>query len=274
MVVEVFSTTTKEQLRLNVMNLSRVMDTQGGVGTGTPKTSEICRVCGLMSDEEHFHGVSSRARAIFNYAFGVFFQDIATWLILGLVVAAFIQVAVPGTGFQQSWVGRHSSVQVLLAIIGGIPLYSCATATTPLAAVLISKGLNPGAALALLLAGPATNISSIFAFRREFGLRVTTVYYTALLGFCWILGVGFNVVWPVIARYPSLTAVSHSTTLSWLVTGIPGWLEVACAWILVVLSLRVWGSAIRSRLAGEQGHLHDHDHDHAAIVDTKGDRCD
>ena len=139
--------------------------------------AEICRVCGLMTEQEHSHGFTSRIHAIFSYAFGTFFRDIATWLIFGLVFAALIQVLIPSEAFHASWIGKYPGIQIFLAILIGIPLNTCATATTPLAAVLLAKGLDPGAVLALLLAGPATNIGNVFALKREFGSRITFVYY-------------------------------------------------------------------------------------------------
>ena len=269
-IVEFFSTSTSEDLRVNVLKLSRIMETEDVVGCGDTTcgdTAEICRVCGLMVTDvkEHDHKSFARIRAIFGYAFGTFFKDIATWVMIGLILAALLQILMPAGGLDATWFGRYPNIQVLFAIIAGIPLYSCATATTPLAAVLLAKGLNPGAALAFLLAGPATNISSIFALKRELGARVTTVYYVALILSCWGLGIAFNLVWPFVLKYPELTQIAHGSALQWI-HGIPDWVEVGGAWILVVLTAHLWLRATIHRVVhghGEDDHAGHNHGDHA-----------
>jgi hypothetical protein len=248
-VVEYFSASTREQLRQNVLKLAP-----------GPKadSEELCRVCGLLGpQDQHRHSTPARARAIFEYAFGAFFRDIATWLIIGIAAAALIQVAVPSEGFRESWLTGHAWLQVLLAIIVGIPLYACATATTPLAAVLLAKGLDPGAALALLLAGPATNIGNVFALKRELGARVTAAYYGSLFVFCWLIGMAFSAIWPLFAQVPWLAAVSGGAVSEWLAHGMPGWLEIGSAWLLIFLTLNVWYHSVMHRHRHEE---HEHAH--------------
>lgn len=268
-VVELFATNTKEELRLNVLKLSRIVDDSTKDGRGKKETSEtadICRVCGLMvrSDAEHAHELGARIRAVFSYAFGTFFKDIATWVMFGLVFAALLQVLLPGGGINSIWLGRYPNLQILFAILAGVPLYSCATASTPLAAVLLTKGLNPGAALALLLAGPATNLGNIFMLKREFGSRVTAIYYATLLVCCWLMGVGFNLAWPAIQKSPALTQIIGGSAGSWVHP--PDWLEIVSAWIIFSLTLNLWirSTADRMRHGHEphDHHGHDHHHDH------------
>jgi len=270
-IVEAFSVSRRDDLRVNVMKLARAIekDLEPSSATSVSQSaedaqiarnaSEICRICGLMSSAEHKHGTWARTRAIFDYAFGTFFRDIASLLIFGLLIAAAIQVLTPSDLFREGWLNRHQYVQVFLAILIGVPLYSCATATTPLVAVLLTKGLDPGAALALLLAGPATNIGNVFALKRELGKRITTVYYISLIGLCWALGVMFSYFWPVVAKYPSLTQVGSFGGSDWSTHLIPGWFEIACSWILILLTLKVWGQNI---FAQKHHHNHDHDHEH------------
>lgn len=252
-VVEIFSKTTREELRTNVLKLSRCDD---DCGTVHPKEADICKVCGLLTEEEHKHGALAKAKGIFSYAFGTFFRDIASWLIVGLAAAALIQIAVPANAFSEGWLARHPIFQIVMAIVIGIPMYSCATATTPMAAALLAKGLNPGAALALLLAGPATNIANVFALKRELGARTTFVYYAALIVFCFVLSVALSLAWPLIEQVPALTQVSKMSGLDWLVRGVPGWIEVFSAWLLVILALKIWASSFFAQASGHEGHAH------------------
>ena len=67
-----------------------------------------------------------------------------------------------------------------------IPLYICASASTPVAAALILKGVSPGAALVFLLAGPATNAATIIIVGRFWGRRAT-IAYLASIAFCSLL---------------------------------------------------------------------------------------
>jgi hypothetical protein len=207
----------------------------------------------MMENDGHGHGVAARVRAIFSYAFGTFFRDIASWVVLGLVLAALLQIALPPSVLEAELFRRFPGIQILLAIIVSVPLYSCATATTPLAAVLLGKGLNPGAALALLLAGPATNIANVFAFRREFGGRATTIYYAALLIFCWIFGMAFNMLWPTLSQFPALTETfGGGGGAEWFTHAAPAWMEVASAVLILGLTALVWARSLR-RL-GEHAH--------------------
>ncbi len=62
----------------------------------------------------------------------------------------------------------------------GIPIYICASASTPIAAALILKGISPGAALVFLLAGPATNAATLTLVGRFWGRAATTVYLISI----------------------------------------------------------------------------------------------
>ena len=103
--------------------------------------------------------VLGAARQVVRYGFGELFDDVAWWLVLGLVLSAIVEVALPADVFQGLWGGGLASMLVMLLL--SIPLYTCASSSTPMAAALAIKGLSPGAALVFLLAGPATNLGSL-----------------------------------------------------------------------------------------------------------------
>ena len=69
---------------------------------------------------------------------------------------------------------------MLMMLAVGIPLYICATASTPIAAALILKGVSPGAALVFLLAGPATNVASLTVLFGVLGKRAAAIYLAAI----------------------------------------------------------------------------------------------
>lgn len=154
----------------------------------------------------------SKIMSAIHYGFWTFFQDIALWIVLGLGIAALLIVLLPENAFH---VIGNPVLQIVLAISVGIPLYSCAAATTPFAAVLLAKGMDPGAVLALLLSGPATNIGNFFVLKKEFGWK-TTVFYYALL-FIGCLGIGwiFSLFWPSIQHvFPSWTTLPLRASIS------------------------------------------------------------
>ncbi|HPO44699.1 MAG TPA: SO_0444 family Cu/Zn efflux transporter [Spirochaetota bacterium] len=90
-----------------------------------------------------------------EYAFVDLLGDIALWLALGIGIGGVISFFIPAS-FIENYLGRGLSAMFIMLLIG-IPLYICASASTPIASALIAKGMAPGAALVFLLVGPATN---------------------------------------------------------------------------------------------------------------------
>lgn len=78
------------------------------------------------------------------------------------------------------WVNEHRFLSMIMMLIAGIPMYVCATSSTPIAAALILKGLNPGAALVFLLAGPATNAATINLVKNIFNTRALIIYLSMI----------------------------------------------------------------------------------------------
>lgn len=112
------------------------------------------------------------------YAFSDLLKDIGGWLMLGIAIAGIISFFVP-VGFVELYLGGEFSSLLIMLVIG-IPLYICASASTPIAAALVLKGLSPGAALVFLLAGPATNAATMTVVAKHLGKAATVVYTTAI----------------------------------------------------------------------------------------------
>nr|WP_240744880.1 SO_0444 family Cu/Zn efflux transporter [Desulforhopalus sp. IMCC35007] len=144
-------------------------------------------------DEIHRHHHSYREKVVagLRFSYQDVWGDIAVWFFIGVFIAAFITVLVPDEVMATFLGGGVQSM--LLMLVVGIPLYICATASTPVAAALILKGVSPGTALVFLLVGPATNITSLSVL---FGLlgKKSTVLYLASLSFCAVL-FGLGVDW-------------------------------------------------------------------------------
>ncbi len=117
--------------------------------------------------------------AMLRYAFIDFMADIVKWLAIGLVLAALIAVVVPDDFFGEYM--TNPFYEYLFVILASIPLYVCATASVPIAAVLILKGISPGAALVFLMAGPATNAATITVIAHSLGRLVFIKYLVTII---------------------------------------------------------------------------------------------
>ncbi len=144
------------------------------------------RSCGCGCDEEEeaaFEGnrprLAARVASGLNYAFGEMFEDMAIYLLAGFLAAGVLAALVPPAFVAE----RLSSpgLQIIALVILGAPIYVCATAATPIAAVLVAKGVSPGAALAFLLAGPATNAASLAVLTKYLGRRSVVIYLVTII---------------------------------------------------------------------------------------------
>ena len=115
----------------------------------------------------------------FNYAFVEMMEDIGKWLVIGIIAAGAITVLVPDSLFSMFQGNTWASMFLVLAI--AIPMYLCATGSIPIAVALMLKGLTPGAALVLLMAGPACNMASILVVRNVLGTRTLLVYLASII---------------------------------------------------------------------------------------------
>ncbi len=117
--------------------------------------------------------------AALRYAYVDLMQDFGKWLVVGLLVAAAITAFVPESLF--TMFESHYMLNILLILLISTPMYICATGSTPVALSLMLKGVSPGAALVLLMVGPATNFASVIILKREIGLRKTIIYLISIV---------------------------------------------------------------------------------------------
>ncbi len=142
--------------------------------TSTIKTKES-----VSSDSIGRKKTSGGIKEIFRYAFIEMVDDIAKWLVIGLLIAALITVIIPDNFFTDFHLTGISGM--LLILVVSIPLYICATSSVPIAAVLLLKGLSPGALLVFLMAGPATNAATITVIGKNLGRKTLIAYMASLI---------------------------------------------------------------------------------------------
>lgn len=121
----------------------------------------------------------NKLKEALRYGFIDMMGDIGKWLVIGLIVAGLITVFVPNEFFAVFKDNTLLSMLLVLAI--AIPMYICATGSIPIAVALIMKGLTPGAALVLLMAGPACNVASMLVIGKRLGRKTLALYLFAII---------------------------------------------------------------------------------------------
>ncbi|MEM7584946.1 MAG: SO_0444 family Cu/Zn efflux transporter [Acidobacteriota bacterium] len=127
-----------------------------------------------LEDEEDTSVWRDLVKPAANYGFGELLDDLAFWLVVGIGLAGVLTVLLPDN-LDELGLGTGLLPMIGLLIVG-IPLYMCASASTPIAAALMLKGVSPGAALVFLLAGPATNAATVLLLVSAFGRRFVWIY--------------------------------------------------------------------------------------------------
>ena len=123
----------------------------------------------------------ARLKRMGGYGFRTIVDEVAFWIVAGLVVTGILMAFLPEDFFSSS-LGLDSGIlpMLLMAVIG-VPLYTCASMSTPIAAGLVATGLSPGAALVFLLAGPATSIASLSIVGKLLGRRSMVAYLATII---------------------------------------------------------------------------------------------
>ncbi len=170
----------------------------------------------------------NRLWRVLKYAYFKMIQDIGGRLVIGLLVAALIQVAIPDEFFLHF--GKEPLLQMLVILIVAVPMYICSTGSIPVAAALMMKGLSPGAALVMLMAGPAVNLASILVVRKALGRRFTWIYLLVIVVFSVLFGLLVNAVG--ITVKPMADAEPCCATAA-----LPGTFKLICASMLTLLIL-------------------------------------
>ena len=163
-----------------------------------------------------------------HYAFGELLSEIQKPFIIGIFIAGMITFFFPENLTQ--WANDHKLLSMLVMLVTGIPMYVCATASTPIAAALILKGLNPGAALVFLLAGPATNAATMGVVKNIFNTRALVIYL-AMIAACSLL-MGFTL--DFIYAYLNIEA---RAVIGQPIEMVPHSVQLICAIILAILMI-------------------------------------
>lgn len=169
---------------------------------------------------------------MFHYAFVESIQDIAKWLIIGLMLAALISLLLPADFFQNYI--KNDFLGMLIILFAAIPLYICATGSIPIAAVLLMKGISPGAALVFLMAGPATNAATITVLGKVIGRKALFGYLISIIGSSMVFGLIVDNFLP--REWFTSLIMNHQHSGH----GLPYWLELGSTILLAILIFNIY----------------------------------
>ncbi len=205
----------------------------GGIFTNLLEKQKPVNVSGAGETDGN-STTTNRLFSVVIYAFYDFMRDIAKWLIIGLLIAAFIAVIIPDD-FLASYI-HNNMLGMIIMLLVSIPLYVCATSSVPIAAVLVAKGLSPGAALVFLMAGPASNAATIAVIGKTLGRRTLIIYLTTLITGALLFGMAVDYILPQ-AWFSKIFMSEHSHHTHSI---LPDWIKTGAGILFTLLLANVY----------------------------------
>ena len=189
--------------------------------------------CHHKQEETHHEGFLGKMREALRFGFVEMIEDIGKWLVIGLVIAGLITVFVPDEFF--ALFRGNTQLSMLLVLCIAIPMYICATGSIPIAVALMMKGLTPGAALVLLMAGPACNMASILVINKTLGRKSLVLYLVSIITMAILWGHVVDYLLPAewfqMALSVGRCCIEESTSwLNWNSTIVLGLLLLNALW--------------------------------------------
>lgn len=177
------------------------------------------------SPEEEPEKKEGKIHSIFRYAFVTLIDDTARPLLLGIFIAGAISWAVPPE-WHSHYIGK-GFLSMLIMMAAGIPLYVCATASVPIAAAFLAKGISPGAVLVFLMTGPATNAATITAIAKFMGRRALFIYLASIVSTALLSGFTLNAIYTLFPKGARAdTAMLHTMNSLTTVQRISGFILI------------------------------------------------
>ena len=204
---------------------------------------------GKFNDQCSMFNVERGGRCwrVLRYAFFEMIQDIGLRLTIGLLVAALINVAVPDEFFLTF--GSQPLLQMLVILVVAIPMYICSTGSIPVAAALMMKGLSPGAALVMLMAGPAINLASILVVRKSLGSRFTIIYLLTIVVGSVLFGLLMNATGLLTFDLLPLASEEACCTAQ---PASPSIFRIVCSCLLVIFIINALSMKLFSRFKKQE----------------------
>ena len=171
------------------------LNSLSGLGTGSRRSTGIAPSGAIEVTDTPVRNAgpdfSTVIKHVFKYGFVEIADDILFALLVGITLGGLLYFAIPSDLMAHEY-AQWFAYPVMLLI--GVPLYICASASTPIAAALVAKGVSPGAALVFLMTGPATNTGTIAIIVSQFGPRFTSIYVVGVIVVTVVLGIAIDLV--------------------------------------------------------------------------------
>ncbi len=193
------------------------------------KSSSDCSSSCCGGETKKANTFITRTVSGMNYALVDMVEDLIIWLTLGLLLAALVTTLVPPMAMAEWGSGLPAMLMMLLI---GVPMYICATASTPIASALLFAGISPGTVLVFLLAGPATNIATMGIIRQEMGKGVLATYLIGISISAVVLGMLTD--WMVNSFSLDIQGQINTST-EWM----PEWIALLSGVILLLAAINV-----------------------------------
>ena len=177
-------------------------------------------------DHDHDHddlseskniGLKEKSKGVFKYGFGPMLDDIAFWIVVGLIITGIMLALVPDNFFSFGDGFLASLLAMFVMVLISVPLYTCASMSTPVAAGLIVSGLSPGAALVYLLTGPATSIATINIVGKMLGYRVMWAYLSSIIIVAIFFGLMLDFFAADIVKADAIIALNSADNTFWVI---------------------------------------------------------
>lgn len=223
----------------------------GGVAVGasekSPQNSPQPAACAVSVEPAVKKSFLTKLVEALRYGFYDMVRSIGGWLVGGLLIAALITEFVP-TDFFAS-LAEYPLLAMLAVVAVAVPMYVCATGSIPIALSLMLKGLSPGTALVLLMAGPAANFASVTLLTRELGRRAAAIYIASIVVGAILFGLAADYLLPR-EWFPNVLNAHVGSCHG--AAAVPGLFPAICAIVLAVLLI----IALISRFINP--HIHNH----------------
>ena len=240
----------------------------GGIAVGKTENdyrTEPVTACTVSQNTvETKKPLASRIVEALRYGFVDMVRSIGGWLIGGLLIAALITEFVP-TDFFAS-LAEYPLIAMLAVVAVAVPMYVCATGSIPIALSLMLKGLSPGTALVLLMAGPAANFASVTLLSRELGRRAAAIYIASIVVGAILFGLAADYLMPR-SWFPLPQAATGGSCHATMAT--PGLFSAICGGILAVLLI----VAMCSNIIKPHKHNHLNENNMSKQYQIKGMNC-
>lgn len=195
------------------------------------KEDMACDVCADVEvdtiDAPKSHTFGGKIMDALRYGYVNMVQNIGKWLIIGLIIAAAITVFVPDGFF--TFFAEYPLLSMIAVVLVAVPMYICSTGSIPIALSLMLKGLSPGAAFVLLMAGPAANFASIIIVGKSLGKKTAAVYLGTIIVGAIVIGMCIDYLMP--REWFVMPMVAAETNCHLHVGIIPG----ICSGVLILL---------------------------------------